>query len=169
MSFSYLRSALLTAALTVTLSAAAQTPATPTPSVAPNAGTATPLLPSAQVKGAYKDYLRQRYARDREALAIVHLFQRKQRGGLIWMGVMGGLMGFAAANSGTTTNPDGSVSTFTVTPLGWFVQAGLFFGVGLRKEIRFSNGVLYQTLTSHDNRQPVPGYVENKLREKDYQ
>lgn len=81
---------------------------------------------------------------------------------------MGALMGFLNANSGTKTNADGSSTTITVTPIGWGVQLGLFAGVGLRKEIRFSNEQLYRTLATHDKGQPVPLYIDNKLKDKDY-
>ncbi len=84
------------------------------------------------------------------------------------MGTVGGLLSFLISKSGTHTNADGSTSTLTITPIGWGVQLGLFAGVGMRKEIRFSNHQLYEALKAHDERRPFPSYVDNKLKEKDY-
>ncbi len=98
----------------------------------------------------------------------MHLFKRKQRGGWLWMGTMGGLMGFLAAKSGTRTTSAGNTTTLQVTPLGWGVQVGLFAGVGGRKLIRFNNQELFKALAAHDDKRPWPGYVDNKLKDKDY-
>ncbi len=84
------------------------------------------------------------------------------------MGTMGTLMGFLAANTGTKTNANGSTTTLTVSPLGWGVQLGLFVGVGVRKEIRFSNSQLFQALAARDKGKPMPDYIDNKLKDKDY-
>lgn len=153
------------------LAAHAQTmPAAP---VAPAAATtgvtaAAPLLLPAQVPGKYKDYLNTRYAADKEARAAVHMFNRKQAGGAIWLIGGGAFLGALSSQTGTTRNGSGT-TTLTISPLGYVVFIGLPIALAISKFTRFGNGELYKMLTEYDKSHALPGYVLGKLSKSDYQ
>ena len=129
---------------------------------------AAPLLRASEVSGqTYKTYLSQRYAADKEARAAIHLFARKQTGGLLWLLSGAAAIGFVASQTGTTTNSSGT-TTVNVSPLGYGILVGLFGGVGLGKTLRFSNNKLFDALLAHDQSGGFPGYVSDRLRDKDY-
>ncbi|MFC6222572.1 hypothetical protein ACFP2F_04905 [Hymenobacter artigasi] len=155
-----------------TLAAHAQTeaPATPLAPAPPVATTPAvePLLMPAQVKGKYKDYLNKRYASDKEARAAVHMFGRKQTGGAVWLVGGGAVLGLLSAQTGTTRTNTGT-TTFTISPLGYVVFAGLPTALAISKFTRFSNGELYKMLLEYDKSHSLPGYVIGKLSKSDYQ
>jgi hypothetical protein len=159
-----------------TLAARAQTtvptapPATTAPAVASVLTPAPadgPLLMPAQVKGKYKDYLNQRYATDKEARAAVHMFNRKQAGGAIWLIGGGAVLGILTSQTGTTQSSTGT-TTFTISPLGYVVFAGLPAAMAISKFARFNNGALYKMLAEYDKSHALPGYVMGKLSKSDY-
>ena len=140
-------------------------PVSPAP---PATSAPSPLLTPDQLSGSnYKTYLNQRYANDREARAIVHLFGRKKTGGIIWLVSGAAFLAFVTSQTGTTTTSSGT-RTVEVTPLGYAVFIGVPGGVGIGKLVRFSNTRLYEALLAHESQQPVPDYVTNKLKNKDY-
>lgn len=173
-----LKSLLLVVAFTFTTSAAslAQT-ALPAAPVAPTAAPAAPapalaperLLPPSQVKEKYKDYLYQRYAADRKALAAVRLFRKRQAGGAIFMGVGGALLGTLIGVQGKHDTGNGGQLTVTVSPLAYIIYPGPFIGVGIGKLSRFSDRRLYEALDGYDRTGTLPNYVQGRLRERDYQ
>lgn len=66
---------------------AAPTPPVAQPTAAVTTASASSVLLSPQlVQGNYKDYLMKRYADNKEARAVVHMFGRKQVGGGLWLG-----------------------------------------------------------------------------------
>jgi hypothetical protein len=127
-----------------------------------------PLLPPAQMKdGKYKDYLSKRYADDKEASAAVHLFRRKQTGGVLWLSTGAATIGLIASQTGTQTNDAGVTTTFEVTPVGYGLLVGLFGGVGIGKLSRFGDDKLYQALASYEQSQTLPAYVKKKIKTND--
>ena len=126
-----------------------------------------PLKRPGEVSGKYKDYLNQRYANSRDAKAVIHLFARKQTGGALWLGSGAVFIPWASSQTGTTRSNSGT-TTFTITPLGYIAMFGLFGGVGIGKIARFGNTRLYEALMEYDNTKTFPGYVDNKLKDKDY-
>ncbi|TGE23909.1 hypothetical protein E5K00_01455 [Hymenobacter aquaticus] len=170
---SFLRRSIITAAFVGSLSvgsfAQTTTPAAETGPAAPSVATrATPLLRPAQVKGQkYKDYLYQRYADDKEARAVVHLFSRKHTGGVVWLLTGAGVIGAVASQTGTKTTDSGT-TTVEVTPLGWGLLFGVFGGVGIGKLARFNNEKLYAALVDYDLSHAFPGAIMGKLKDKDY-
>jgi hypothetical protein len=120
------------------------------------------------VPGKYSTYLYQRYAQDREALAVTHLFGRKKRGGLLWLGTGALSIGWLASQTGTRET-DGGTRTVTVSPAGWGLLVGLFGGVGFGKIGRFSNVRLYHLMQAHDQNYPFPNYVRKRIRDRDYE
>ncbi|UOQ71504.1 hypothetical protein [Hymenobacter cellulosilyticus] len=164
---SFLRRSALTAALvgSLALGSFAQTT---TPTASAPAPPTTPLLGPGQVTTEkYKDYLNKRYADDKEARAVIHLFNRKKTGGIIWLATGVGVIGFVASQTGTKTTNSGT-TTVTVTPLGYGLMLGLFGGVGIGKLARFNSEKLYQTLAEYDKSHSFPGFVMEKLDDKDY-
>lgn len=144
----------------------AQTSAPASSAELPPAAT-TPLLSAAQhTGGSYKGYLYQRYATDQRARAVVHLFGRKQTGGIIWLSSGAAAITFVSSQTGTKTTDSGT-TTLTVTPLGYLVLVGLFGGVGTGKLARFSNAKLYQTLAEYEKSRTLPPYVSKKLAKRD--
>lgn len=139
----------------------------PTPVTAGATAPARPLSTPAQVSGNYGSYLYQRYANDKEARAVVHLFSRKKTGGGLWLGVGAAVIGVIASQTGTTTTSSGT-TTFEVTPLGYGLLVGLFGGVGIGKLARFSNEKLYQTLLGYEQQKGLPEYVSRRIKDKDY-
>ncbi|RZK97518.1 MAG: hypothetical protein EOO62_27885 [Hymenobacter sp.] len=163
-----LKSLLLVVTLTLFTSAAslAQTalpaaPAAPAPMER--------LLPPGQVKEKYKDYLYQRYASDRKALAAVQLFRKRQTGGAIFMAVGGALLGTLIGVQGTHSSSNGGQVTVTVSPLAYIIYPGPFIGVGIGKLSRFSDRRLYEALDGYDRTGTLPNYVQGRLHERDYQ
>lgn len=156
-----------------TLTTRAQTaPPTPTPAT-PAATTeavlpATPLLAPDQVKEKYKAYLNKRYAGDKEALAAIHMFGRKQTGGALWLLGGASFLGFVASQTGTKHTSSGTVTT-EVSPLGYVIFTALPAGIAIGKFSRFSNGELYKVLSGYDKTHTFPGYVTAKLGRSDYQ
>ncbi|MCB2377283.1 hypothetical protein LGH70_06795 [Hymenobacter sp. BT635] len=127
-----------------------------------------PLLRPNQLKGEkYKDYLNKRYADDKEARAVIHLFNRKHTGGVLWLLTGAGVVGFITSQTGTKTTSSGT-TTVEVTPLGWGIVLGLFGGVGIGKLARFNNEKLYATLADYDASHAFTGTVMGKLKDKDY-
>lgn len=137
----------------------------------PVAATATladaPLMMPVQVQGKYKDYLNKRYAADKEARAAVHMFGRKQTGGAVWLIGGGAMLGFLTSQTGTTSDASGT-RTFTITPLGYIVLAGLPAAMAISKFARFNNDELYKMLAEYDKTHALPGYVVGKLSKSDY-
>ena len=121
-----------------------------------------------QVQGKYKDYLNKRYATDKEARAAVHMFGRKQTGGAIWLIGGGAVLGFLTSQTGTTTDASGT-RTFTISPLGYVVFAGLPAALAISKFSRFNNKELYKMLLEYEKTHALPGYVVGKLSKSDYQ
>jgi len=165
--------ALLVGATTAHAQTGTAPPATPP---APAATEATdprigPLLPPSQrattVYTSYKSYLAARYANDREARAAIHMFGRKQTGGLIWLLGGSSLLGYLASQTGTTKTRSGT-STFTISPLGYGVFIGLIGGISVGKFARFSNTRLYEALKDYEQTRSFPGYVNAKVKDKDY-
>ena len=118
--------------------------------------------------GKYKTYLNYRYASDKEARAVVHLFARKQTGGGLWLGTGAAFMAFVASQTGTKTTASGTTKT-TVTPLGYGLILGLFGGVGVGKLTRYSNEKLYKVLSAYDQGNGLPEGLMGQLKPKDYQ
>lgn len=147
-------------------------PAAPMPP-APPAATAVPVAPPSilaqpeEVSGPYKAYLYQRYANDQEARGVVHLFGRKQTGGMLWL--LGGttVTAYLASQTGTHASGTGTY-TFTVSPLGYGILVGLTAGLGGGKLLRFNNQRLYEALLAHEQGGRFPDYVERKLRPRDF-
>ncbi|TGE28134.1 hypothetical protein [Hymenobacter metallicola] len=167
---SFLRRSLFTAALvsSLTVGSFAQT-STPAAPASPAPTLPTPLLRPAQVTGGqYKDYLTKRYANDKEARAVVHLFGRKKTGGALWLATGAGVIVLVAAQTGSKTTSSGTTTT-TVTPLGYGLLLGLFGSVGIGKLARFNNEKLYQCLEAYEKGHSFPDFVYDYLTEKDYQ
>ncbi len=137
----------------------------PTPSADP---LSSELLPPSKVPGKYSTYLYQRYAQDREARAVTHLFKRKKRGGLIWLGTGAVSIGWLSTQTGTRES-GGGTRTVSVSPLGWGVLVGFFGGIGVGKLARFDNTRLYHIMKEHDQNFPFPNYVRKRLRDRDYE
>ena len=133
-----------------------------TPTVSP-----TLLTPASNTGGKYKDYLYKRYADDKEARAVIHLFARKQTGGVLWLTTGAASIGFISSKTGTTTDDSGT-TTFEVTPLGYGMLVSLFGGVGAGKLSRFSNNKLYQALATYEQSRTFSSFVKKKLKDKDY-
>ena len=132
--------------------------------------TARPLLAPTKLAGAYpnyKTYLNTRYANDKNARAAIHMFGRKQTGGLVWLLGGGGLFGLFASQTGTTTSSSGT-RTFTISPVGYVVFTGLIGGISIGKFARFNNNRLYEALKEYDQSRSFPGYVALKIKDKDY-
>ncbi|PJJ61033.1 hypothetical protein [Hymenobacter chitinivorans] len=168
---SFIRRSTLTAALVSSLALAsfAQTTPAPTPTTTP-APLTSPLLPPLQVTTEkYKDYLTKRYADDKEARAVIHLYSRKKTGGAIWLATGAGVIGLVASQTGTKSNGSGGTSTVTVTPLGYGLLLGIFGGIGIGKLARFGNEKLYRVLADYDQSHAFPGFVMEHLADKDYQ
>jgi len=153
------------------LTAHAQTPASVTPAATPAATGAAPadapLMMPTQAPGKYKDYLNKRYAADKEARAAVHMFGRKQTGGAVWLIGGGAVLGFLSSQTGTTRDGSGT-RTFTISPLGYVVFAGLPAALAIGKFARFNNGELYKMLLEYDKTHTLPGYIVAKLSKSDY-
>ncbi|MBF9238475.1 hypothetical protein I2I05_13800 [Hymenobacter sp. BT683] len=179
-----LRSLLVAALLkTAVVSAQAQTvpatesttPVAPTSTLAATpAAIAEPLLsPELAKKGnykTYKDYLNQRYTTDKEARAAVHMFGRKQTGGAVWLVGGAAVLGYLSSQTGTKTDAStGVTTTFSISPLGYIVFAGLPAALAIGKFSRFNNGELYKMLLEYDKTHALPGYVLGKLSKSDYQ
>jgi hypothetical protein len=171
-----LRFALLMALPAAATSAHAQSSATTPPAPAPAAAEMTdprvgPLLPPSQraatIYTSYKAYLAARYANDREARAAIHMFGRKQTGGLIWLLGGGGLLGYLSSQTGTTKTSSGT-RTFTISPVGYGIFIGLVGGISVGKFARFSNTRLYNALKEYDQNRSFPDYVNAKVKDKDY-
>lgn len=135
-----------------------------TPAVAPG----EPLMMPSQLSGHFKEYLRQRYAADREARAVIHLYDRKQSGGALWLIFGGGFIAGISSQTGTKTSSSGT-TTFTVTPAGYAFFALLFGAPGISKLTRFSNRRLYEALKEYDEQRALSPFVLKKLRPRDYQ
>lgn len=146
-------------------SAPSVTAASPVPATTPAA--VLPLQLPSQVPGPYKEYLKQRYAGNKQALAVIHLFGRKQTGGLLWLLTGTGFISYVASQTGTTTNSSGT-TTVTVTPIGYGLMLGLFGGVGIGKLTRFGNTRLYEALRDYDRTPDFSGFIMGKLKDKDY-
>ena len=153
------------------LSVHAQTPASATPAASSATISSAPadalLMMPTQVQGKYKDYLNKRYATDKEARAAVHMFGRKQTGGAVWLIGGGAVLGVLSSQTGTTRDASGT-RTFTITPLGYVVFAGLPAALAISKFARFNNGELYKMLLEYDKTHALPGYVVAKLSKSDY-
>ncbi|MCC3151944.1 hypothetical protein Q3A66_00030 [Hymenobacter sp. BT770] len=147
--------------------AAAVAPASAVP--AAPAAIAEPLLSPELAKGKYKDYLNVRYAADKEARAAVHMFNRKQTGGVVWLVGGGAFLGFLTSQTGTKTDANGVTTTFTISPFGYLVFAGLPVALAIGKFSRFNNGELYKMLREYDKTHKLPGYVVAKLGKSDYE
>lgn len=128
----------------------------------------TPLLSPGNVPGKYKTYLYQRFAHDKEACAVTHLFARKQRGGIIWLVTGAGAITWLASKSGTHETANGT-TTVKVSPIGWGLLVGLFGGVGIGKVARFGNDRLYKLMQQHEQNFPFPYDVTKRLRDRDYE
>lgn len=166
---SFLLRGFLTATLagSMAFSSLAQTTPPAAPATAAPA-TQAPLLRPNQMKGEkYRDYLNKRYADDKEARAVIHLFGRKNTGGVLWLATGAGFIGFVASQTGTKTTDSGT-TTLEVTPLGWGLLLGLFGGVGIGKLARFNSEKLYATLLDYDQSHAFSGPVMGKLKDKDY-
>ena len=146
-----------------------------TPPVSPPATTATAPVPDAgmslkapiEVTGKYREYLTKRYATDKEARAVVHMFGRKQTGGGLWLAGGAGFIAFVTTQTGTTTSSSGTRTT-TVTPLGYVIMTGVFGGIGINKLTRFGNQNLYKALLEYDQVHTFPSRITGKLAAKDY-
>lgn len=158
-------------ALFTTGASLAQTalPAPPYAPAGPVAAPASQLLPPSQVQENYKDYLYQRYAADRKALAAVRLFRKRQTGGAIFLAVGGAMVGTLVGISGTHNTGNNGQVTVTVSPLAYVLYPGPFVGVGIGKLSRFSDRRLYEALDGYDRTGTLPNYVQGRLRERDYQ
>ncbi|MDB5235505.1 MAG: hypothetical protein JWR44_2498 [Hymenobacter sp.] len=141
---------------------------TPAPAVASAPAGNAMLLPPDQVKTKYKIYLNQRYVGDKEALAAIHMFGRKQTGGALWLLGGASFLGYIASQTGTKTTGSGT-TTVTVSPLGYVVFTVLPAGIAIGKFSRFSNGELFKVLQEYDKNHSFPGYVTAKLGKSDYQ
>lgn len=127
----------------------------------------TALLPPAQVPGPYRAYLTEHYAADARALAVVRLFERRQRGGRIWAaaGAAAGVGGLLLGNrtyslaGNTTVTLQASTAALLVAAL-----AGPPLAVGVSKLARFNNARLYAALQAYDEGQPLPKYVARRVR-----
>ena len=154
------------------LSAQSQTtpPATPAEPAATPA-TAAPadakLLPPTLVPGKYKAYLNKRYADDKEARAVVHLYARKSTSGVLWLLGGGALVGFIASQTGTTVSSSGTTTT-TVTPLGYAIAGGVPAIIAIVRLSRYGNEALYKSLAEYDNTHTVPAKVAARIRKSDY-
>ena len=187
MTFFSTRTALPAIALVLlSFAAPAQTtPATPAPSATPE-GPATPTTTATQspttvsaasalgvllspqlVQGNYKDYLMKRYADDKEARAVVHMFGRKQTGGALWLGGGAAFMAFLTSQTGTTTSGTGT-RTLTISPLGYVVFIGLPAVLGINKLSRFGKGSLFKLFTEYDKTHAFPSFVSARVHQGDY-
>jgi len=128
---------------------------------------ATPLLPPTEVSGPYRDYLSARYAADERALAVMRLFERRQRGGCLWLagGAVGGVGGLLLG-SRTYRLSDSSTITLQASTVALLVAtlAAPPLAVGAGKLARFSNGRLYAALRTYEAGQPLPKYVARRVR-----
>lgn len=147
------------------------TPSSPEPAVAivPAPTAVAELMPPTQVKTKYKDYLTQRYAGDKEALATIHMFGRKQTGGALWLGGGAAFLAYITSQTGTKETSGGGTTTVTVSPLGYVIFTALPAGIAIGKFSRFSNTELYKVLQGYDKTHTFPGYVTAKLGKSDYQ
>ena len=176
-SFSIRTTAALLTFCALSFSALAQTspvPVTPAPTTpaqttmpATTASTKLALLSPKFAPSDYQNYLKQRYANDREALAVIHLFGRKKAGGFIWSGVGTSFLLLIATQSGTNTTSSGGTYPVTVSPVGYIAFVGLPFFVGISKLARFNTQALYNALLEFDKTGTVPGYVATRLRDRD--
>ncbi|TGE18968.1 hypothetical protein [Hymenobacter elongatus] len=164
---SFLLRGFLTTALVGSLAFGSQAQTTPPAAPATTATPALLLRPNQMVGEKYKEYLNKRYAADKEARAVIHLFNRKHTGGVVWLLTGAGAIGFVASQAGTKTTSSGT-HTVEVTPLGWGLLLGVFGGVGIGKLARFNNEKLYATLADYDLSHAFPGTVMGKVQDKDY-
>lgn len=179
MAFSSTRTALPALGLVMlSFTALAQTtpaPATPEAPTATPAPAATSVVPSAGVllspklgPSNYKDYLLKRYADDKEARAVVHMFGRKQLGGGLWLGGGAAFNAFLATQTGTTTTSSGGSRTLTISPVGYVVFIGLPAILGINKLTRFSKGSLFNVLTDYEKTHTFPRFVSARVHAGDY-
>ena len=148
--------------------------ATPAPATTPPAAAtatiapATSLLLSPQLGPSnYKEYLLKRYADDKEARAVVHMFGRKQLGGGLWLGGGAAFMAFISTQTGTTTTSSGT-RTLTISPFGYVVFIGLPAILGINKLTRFSKGSLFKVLADYDKTHTFPHFVSARVHQGDY-
>lgn len=143
----------------------------PTVPVTPVAAPATPLdaklLPPVLVMGKYKSYLNKRYADDKEARAVIHLYTRKSNSGFFWLLGGGAFVGFILSQTGTTVSSKGT-TTNTVTPLGYAIAGGVPAIIAIVKFSRFGNEELYKTLVEYENTHAMPRKVAAQIKDSDY-
>ncbi|WP_375437991.1 hypothetical protein [uncultured Hymenobacter sp.] len=167
MTFTLLRGCFTTILIAgISLAGHAQSELPTTPSATPTTSS-TLLTPALNTGGKYKDYLYKRYSDDKEARAVIHLFARKQTGGVLWLSTGAAFIGFITTQTGTTTDASGT-TTVEVTPLGYGMLVGLFGGVGAGKLSRFSNSNLYEALATYEQTRSFSGLIKKKLKDKDY-
>lgn len=116
----------------------------------------------------YKDYLLKRYADDKEARAVIHMFGRKQLGGALWLGGGAAFNAFLATQTGTTTTSNGGSRTLTISPVGYVVFIGLPAILGINKLTRFSKGSLFNVLTDYEKTHTFPRFVSARVHKGDY-
>ena len=142
-------------------------PVAPTPATVGAAAAANILLRPELVQGSYKDYLTKRYAADREACAVVHMFGRKQVGGALWLGGGAAFASFLISQTGTTSTGTGT-RTLKVSPLGYVIFIGLPAVLGINKLSRFGKGALFKVLTEYDKSLTFPRFVSARVHQSDY-
>lgn len=147
---------------------AAPTPPVAQPTAAVTTASASSVLLSPQlVQGNYKDYLMKRYADNKEARAVVHMFGRKQVGGGLWLGGGAAFMAFLTSQTGTTSTSTGT-RTLTISPLGYVIFIGLPAVLGINKLSRFGKGSLFKVFTDYDQTHTFPRFVSARVHQGDY-
>ena len=170
-----LGTALAVAPLVVSAQTSPFDPATPvpgssSPATARAASNLDPLLPPNQVRGKYRRYLTKRYYNDREARALLHRVGRKRVWGTIWsiVGFNNAVRLFGSYEPVTTRNANGTVTTTTPSPVGNIVFAGVFGAMGISRWSRYNNQKLYRAFIQYDAGQGFPNYMDNAIKDKDY-
>lgn len=136
---------------------------TPAPAATPDAK----LLPPMLVPDNYKAYLRKRYADDKNARAIIHLYARKSTSGFFWLMGGGAIVGFIASQTGTTVSSTGTRTT-EVSPLGYAIAGGVPAIIAIVRFSRYGNENLYKTLAEYDKSHLVSPKIAAEVSKSDY-
>ncbi|KUG09337.1 hypothetical protein [Solirubrum puertoriconensis] len=124
---------------------------------------------SAAVVAPVQSQVAKRTASTDTIMAVMKLFSRRRGGGAGWVASAGlvTLRGYVASRNANTTTINGVVveqSDADVTPV--LLVGGAVAAYGVSKLVRFSNGRLDEVLDAYNQGQPLPQWVQRRLKPK---